>query len=45
MNQTILVVEDDVQIRKFICYCLENNNYQDILHHYYQNIEIESIDS
>ena len=28
MNQTILVVEDDVQIRKFICYCLENNNYQ-----------------
>ena len=24
---------------------LENNNYQDILHHYYQNIEIESIDS
>lgn len=30
MNQTILVVEDDVQIRKFICYCLENNNYQHI---------------
>ena len=28
MNQTILVVEDDVQLRKFICYCLENNNYQ-----------------
>ena len=24
---------------------LKNNNYQDILHHYYQNIEIESIDS
>lgn len=28
MSQTILVVEDDVQIRKFICYCLENNDYQ-----------------
>lgn len=24
---------------------LENKNYQDILHHYYQNIQIESIDS
>ncbi len=24
---------------------LENKDYQDILHHYYQNIEIESIDS
>ena len=24
---------------------LENKNYQDILHHYYQNIEIKSIDS
>ena len=28
MSKSILVVEDDVQIRKFICYCLENNNYQ-----------------
>ena len=24
----ILVVEDDTQIRKFICYCLENNDYE-----------------
>lgn len=28
MIQRILVVEDDVQIRKFICYCLENNDYE-----------------
>lgn len=28
MSQRILVVEDDTQIRKFICYCLENNNYE-----------------
>lgn len=27
MSQKILVVEDDTQIRKFICYCLENNDY------------------
>ena len=27
MNQRILVVEDDAQIRKFITYCLKNNNY------------------
>lgn len=28
MSQKILVVEDDTQIRKFICYCLENNDYE-----------------
>ena len=28
MSQRILVVEDDTQIRKFICYCLENNDYE-----------------
>ena len=28
MNQKILVVEDDEKIRKFLCYCLENNDYQ-----------------
>lgn len=27
MSQKILVVEDDTQIRKFICYCLENQRY------------------
>lgn len=27
MTKKILVVEDDAQIRKFICYCLKNNNY------------------
>ena len=28
MNQTILVVDTRSRVRKFICYCLENNNYQ-----------------
>ena len=28
MSQRILVVEDDTQIRKFICYCLKNNDYE-----------------
>lgn len=28
MSQRILVVEDDAQIRKFICYCLKNNDYE-----------------
>lgn len=28
MSQKILVVEDDTQIRKFICYCLKNNDYE-----------------
>lgn len=27
MSQKILVVEDDTQIRQFICYCLKNNEY------------------
>ena len=27
MAQKILVVEDDEQIRKFICFCLQNNDY------------------
>ena len=27
MSQRILIVEDDAQIRKFICYCLKNNDY------------------
>lgn len=30
MNEKILVIEDDTQIRKFICYCLENNDYHHI---------------
>lgn len=28
MKRRILVVEDDEQIRKFLCYCLENNDYE-----------------
>lgn len=53
MNQTILVVEDDVQIRKFICYCLENNNYQYITasngqdalrKFFYENIDLILLD-